>query len=166
MQEYFAKVQEIQQETDQGTQQVQSATDEKMAVATTDAEGLSVFKDGLESQLEVLEGAASDLGALKPPGEVAEAHERFVQGLDDTIVALEEGIAKFSGYTSMPQAAEALVSPRLQAAGTEVDEACSDLVAIAADNQIETTLTCRGGAESGGPTDAPPAPGPQSEPTT
>jgi hypothetical protein len=141
LEEYFQKLDKIQNDTD-ATFATQEASTGEPAEDASGEELASFLRDSATSSVDILRAAAADVDDLEPPDEVADAHGDIVAAINGLVAALD-GVADSIPDTLTSAEADALFnSDELDAVDEQFVAACTALEALAADNNITVDLAC------------------------
>jgi len=141
LEEYFQQLDKIQNDTD-ATFATQEASTDEPAEDASGEELATFFRDSITGSLEVLRGAAADVGDLEPPDEVADAHDDFVAAINDLVAAIDDVVGSIPDTMTFAEADAIFNSDDVNAADEQFTAACNAMEAIAADNDITVDLSC------------------------
>lgn len=135
LQEYFDKLQEIDDENQTRSEEIDQELE------ALGEEDFDKARDLLKEQADEFDRFVNEIEGLEPPAEAADAH-------DEAVEALRALVAEFKKANDAIEDADSFEDA--DAAFSEVDfsqfdrasEACRQLEAIAADNDITTDLNC------------------------
>lgn len=140
LEEYFQQLDEAQNEVDQrfeeAFQQLEPGPD-------ASEEDIAAFaRQVVQTFSSVLGDAEGTIGGLEPPAEAEDAHNALVQAIGDASTAIEGVEDDIPDALSLEEVDAVLGTTEVEAATAAIDEACSDLQAIADDNGIDVDLEC------------------------
>jgi hypothetical protein len=143
--EYFQKLDEIQNNSDAFFATQQAST----AEPSPDASGEEVatfLRNNVSDSASALRDAGTAAGRLEPPDEVADAHADIVAAINGAADALDSAagaVPDTIAFEELTTAADTLFNNQeLSAAQEAITTACKALEAIATDNNITVDLAC------------------------
>lgn len=136
LEEYFQKVEEIDRSQIERSDALETRFDELGEDASVD-EAADLF----DEQVDLLRDFHGDLEDVEAPEEVADAHGRAVEALGDAVDTFDDLANRFRDADTLEEAFGQFDDSAF-ADFERADEACSDLVQVAADNNIEVELDC------------------------
>src|SRR3990170_1875325 len=139
LQEYFQRLDRIQNDLDQRQADIESESPEALGE-------VEPIKDASQSFLALLKEALDDVDSLNPPAEAQEAHDEFVSAIEK-LVEVNEGLTqRIEAIESRSELRELFIQlendPEFSAAGEGVGKTCKALQDIAKDNGIGVDLAC------------------------
>lgn len=141
--EYFQKIDEIQNDND-----AKFATEEASAgepAADASGEELATFlRDSVTNSASTLRDAGTAAGDLEPPDEVADAHNDIVAAINAAADALDAAADDVPDTLTLEELTNSTFfnDEDLNAAFEGVTTACNALEAIATENNITVDLAC------------------------
>ena len=145
LEEYFQKIDEVQNNNDATFATQEASQDEPSADAT--GEELAAFlRDSITSSADVLRDSAADADDIDAPDEVAGPHADIVAAVNDAVAALDDLADAVPDTLTLADLenpdAEFFNSEALNTAFDSLATACNTLEQIAADNNITVDLAC------------------------
>ena len=137
---YFGKLQELANETDQKEMDAQPSEEESANLSPDGIKAQAV--DVFSAEAAILDDAAKQVDALKPPADARDQHAAFAAALND----LAGKFRDFAGQAAdlPPEQIEDFANTEVfsQATFAAFDETCSALDLVAKDKGIDVALNC------------------------
>jgi hypothetical protein len=139
LEEYFSELDRIGDDADAASDAIELPNLDPDA---SFEESSAAFLDYFEQVANIVEDGVSDISALEPPDAVSEEHDRYVDGLNEIRDASNNYLDRL-GDADEDEFDEILSGDDpFEAIDERITEACSDLQAIADENNIEIDLEC------------------------
>ncbi len=142
--EYFQRLDRAFEESNSQLTELETKFDEAVAAPTTDKQQIDAFRLFFGGSAAVVADTRETLNDLKPPVEARDAHARFMASMDEVLALSGDFLKRLVDVTTLPDLEELTLEfdPRVDAASEGGNQACGDLQAIAAQNQIDVDLDC------------------------
>lgn len=148
LEEYFQELDEGQNDVDQRFED--AFQQEEPGPDTSEEEVAAFAHEVVETFATILGDAEGTFGDLEPPTEAEDAHDALVQAIGDTRTAIAAAADDLPDALSLEELETFFETSEVEAATAAIDEACSELQAIADDNGIDVDLECEQGDEGDG----------------
>lgn len=141
--EYFQKIDEVQENND-ATFATQEASVDEPSEDASGEELATSFRDSVTSSAATLRDSGAAADDIEPPDEVADAHADVVVAINDAADALDGIADSIPDTLTLAELADATFfdSEDLNAAFASLATACNTLEDIAAANDITVDLAC------------------------
>ena len=139
--DYFRQVEKLVNDVaeDSDALLVEAFSDADLPSEEAEIEASSTYLSGFSA---IIAAFVDDMRELDPPDAVREAHDTFVEAAGGFAKATQEVVDRLGGATSLAALEELAHSPKLDAAGERVEQACLDLEAVARAQDFASDLNC------------------------
>ena len=143
LEEYFQKVDEVQENND-ATFATQEASQGEPAADASGEELAALLRDSITASADTLRDTASKADDIDPPDEVAGPHADIVAAINASVAALDDMADAIPDTVTLADMEQGTFfdNEELNAAFDSLATACNTLETIAADNGITVDLNC------------------------
>lgn len=136
LEEYFEKVDELDDQQQSRSQELEDALDELGDEAT-----VGEIADSFDQQVEVVNDFREDMDGIEPPEEAEELHQNVLDTLEAAAEQLSDLLDQFREADSVEEGFALFEEANLDAVES-ADAACRELEQLATDNNIEVDFNC------------------------
>jgi hypothetical protein len=144
IEDYFQRVVELDDATEQVSDAIQEQLETELTQATTEQEGLELYRQSTAAQIANFEEFVDQLAALDPPGKLRDEHEAGLSDLRAYVTVFREIETELLTIGSVEELRDLFRRDDFTQADQRATAFCAELVALAADEGIQITLNCSG----------------------
>ena len=142
IEEYFARLAEIDDETEEEEAALDAQLEEELAGITDEEEALEVIQDIFPAQLDNFADFVDDLADLDPPDDIRDDHDDTVDAMRDFVAVFRELVDELDEVESIGEMDALFEGEDFAQAEQRATEACLRVEQLAADNGITVDFNC------------------------